>query len=321
MNESPARFLLEENGFLRAGVLQSFSLQIEVLCELISFLHESKQAVERHSQLEFCEVIVGMSLAEVMYSPELSPLSHDQRIQLMTAINRCTHWDDEPNQVPSDFIVDKIKLVGLTLSCAFKRSLIPRAICCIGLESKAFPEGWKDVRRVADGAVRPLCFLQRESQLPTMFRRMIIIEDCNPEDFIELCPLAFPHLYCPPVLTQQFAKFETPYSAARQLVVNHLSGLNDFFRTAMERHHGQPDQVAAELKSSAAIVISPESPNTHKNKIAMREREVFVDDKVLVCEWHTKLHPERDRIHFHPGHPKVAGGRIVIGLFAHHLTT
>jgi hypothetical protein len=37
------------------------------------------------------------------------------------------------------------------------------------------------------------------------------------------------------------------------------------------------------------------------------------------CEWHLKIQPDRDRIHFHFGVADIGSGRIFIGIFCYHL--
>jgi len=53
----------------------------------------------------------------------------------------------------------------------------------------------------------------------------------------------------------------------------------------------------------------------------MKEREVIIDGELIICEYHIKLTPTYDRIHFHPGKQDIAEGKIIIGIFAKHLNT
>ena len=52
----------------------------------------------------------------------------------------------------------------------------------------------------------------------------------------------------------------------------------------------------------------------------MRLRDVEYGGEVYRCEWHSKLEPHRNRIHFH-----VIGGKgepeVLIGIFHEHLAT
>jgi hypothetical protein len=65
--------------------------------------------------------------------------------------------------------------------------------------------------------------------------------------------------------------------------------------------------------------VSRESVKTHSNNSAMRLRDVEFNGDKITCEWHTKLRPEIDRIHFAFG--GSCGDKILIGIFVDHLPT
>jgi hypothetical protein len=49
------------------------------------------------------------------------------------------------------------------------------------------------------------------------------------------------------------------------------------------------------------VELSPESPKTHKNKQAMKQRTIVINEHEVVCELHTKITKTEGRIHFHIG--------------------
>jgi hypothetical protein len=51
----------------------------------------------------------------------------------------------------------------------------------------------------------------------------------------------------------------------------------------------------------------------------MRQRDVNHEGQVIRCEWHSKLEPHRNRIHF--AFDDTLGGKILIGIFVDHLDT
>lgn len=65
--------------------------------------------------------------------------------------------------------------------------------------------------------------------------------------------------------------------------------------------------------------ISRESVKTRKNADAIRLREVEFNGGRVMCEWHTKLNPQIDRIHFAFG--SEFKDKILIGIFVDHLPT
>lgn len=107
-----------------------------------------------------------------------------------------------------------------------------------------------------------------------------------------------------------------------------LADLNDHLPTVLAETKYGPD-VGKRFGARSQFTISPESSNTRNNASAMKERDVIIEKKhangsidkhIVRCEWHLKIHPTRDRIHFHFGIPAVAGDKIIVGIFCDHLT-
>jgi len=112
--------------------------------------------------------------------------------------------------------------------------------------------------------------------------------------------------------------------------------LNKHLKTILDHLHfldfyGQNNYIEDKSKflafsKSKNINISPDSPKTHKNKKAKNERTININNESLVCEWHTKITPQKGRIHFHFGLnlPKkileTTKKKLIIGLFTGHLT-
>ena len=134
----------------------------------------------------------------------------------------------------------------------------------------------------------------------------------------EMFPASFFH----PDLATQTGHFSQSFRELRAVVIAHLAALNDHYRTVYDEHGGENGAVRDTMRARAHIDISPESPNTHRNAAAMAERDVTFAGVKVRCEWHAKLAWDVDRIHFCYGHPGVAGGaRLLVGIFARHLTT
>lgn len=143
---------------------------------------------------------------------------------------------------------------------------------------------------------------------------MFTTEDVDEARFFELVSLAFPRLKFADGVT--FRRFEGPYGDLRDPVVDHLSRLNDDFRMVFAECKGLSDDVSAAL----GLNTSMESPNTRQSEKLMRERDAAYNGRTYRCEWHSKIEPHRNRIHFHPG-DAASGDCVVIGIFAEHLNT
>lgn len=97
-------------------------------------------------------------------------------------------------------------------------------------------------------------------------------------------------------------------------VISHLGVLNDF---VVELWNREVTTGAREAQLRAlGVVASMESPNTHRNRTAMRARSFKFGERTVLCEWHTKLRPDVNRIHF-----AVNEGRVFVGTIIGHLPT
>ena len=74
-----------------------------------------------------------------------------------------------------------------------------------------------------------------------------------------------------------------------------------------------------EISSRLGIEVSIEG-NTRSSERLMRHRDVEFRGRVYRCEWHSKLEPNRNRIHFRVI-DGIAETRILIGIFHEHLPT
>lgn len=106
-------------------------------------------------------------------------------------------------------------------------------------------------------------------------------------------------------------------------IVEVFSYLNDFGK---DKYLESPEQFINHA-SSKGIELSPESPNTKSSPKKMRERDISIKSQSVRCEWHAKYQYDRGRIHFHFGNnllPEITRetkGKLIVGIFAKHLTT
>lgn len=95
-------------------------------------------------------------------------------------------------------------------------------------------------------------------------------------------------------------------------LLQHLSVLNDDVATIWR------DEASTTMRQrrlgSLGIAASPENGATHRNSAAMAARTIVFGDRGIVCEWHTKLRPEINRVYF-----AVEGDTIFVGAIVDHL--
>lgn len=320
MNNHPTRFCIDETSFkLVSEEKDCIIAYIDRFIELVDKLKDDDQNITRWSELEFVEVVPGLTVSDLIYREDISPLERDVRTLLIHIINRCERWDDDFKPVKTCFEIAGIQINATSLNYVFEQIVAGRAMACVCLPRNSQAVGECEVARGNNST--SIYFLTNENQAVGFYRAIIEIENLNEADYIFHTPLAFPDLYFVQDIHKQFRKFNQKYSVVRSQVTRHLSALNDDFRDLCEQHNHNMEMVFRILKSDKGIDVSGESHPTRQNRTAMREREVIIDGETVVCEYHTKLTNTYDRIHFHIGKQGIAEGKVIIGIFADHLTT
>lgn len=154
-------------------------------------------------------------------------------------------------------------------------------------------------------------------------RRLFLIERHTERDFEAFCEEMFDNIYFH--ARPSLGSLGLDFHEHTEDLILHLSYLND--QAARDFSSGEGDHVIIAKAGSYGVEISPESPKTRANKAAMSERNITICEETLCCEWHTKLTKTRGRIHFHAGarrSEKISskvGTKVIVGVFADHLTT
>jgi hypothetical protein len=97
--------------------------------------------------------------------------------------------------------------------------------------------------------------------------------------------------------------------------VKHFSVLNDHGAAIFARRE---HRLIERGFQEHGIDISPETSETMSNGRCKRARERTFDGQTLTFEWHTKIEPDRDRIHVHPGNAR-SNGQVIVGILHEHL--
>jgi len=264
-------------------------------------------------------------------------IDQDLRLALQQTINRCVHWDERFGPISDSQVqINGKNYEAPTVALVLSRLQAGVGSACLVLGSC---EGRDQPCNVQVGnTCCVIHFLSSVSRFPEFFRMLFDFEDMNPDSYMSNAGDAFPELAFVSGLGAQFSRFRTRYREVRPIVTAHLAALNDYFPELFRKHDGQSSKVSRELQATCDVDASPESPKTHSNKKAMKERDVIVDvvhvgrrtlsvGRTVTCEWHTKISPLVDRIHFHPGlggapqdRRPPAEGRVIIGIFAEHLS-
>lgn len=150
--------------------------------------------------------------------------------------------------------------------------------------------------------------------LADAWRRSVLMEFA--EDFVALEEHArrmFPNLI---FADRAWADINTlkgsPHDVFHALML-HLSVLNDHAQHIWRTFTETNDREAA--LGSLGAAASPESPKTRRNSAAMKERDFVFNGSTIRCEWHTKIRPDVNRIHFF-----VTDESVYVGTMIDHLS-
>lgn len=331
--ETPMRFFLEETSFELPASLDISVIEerLEAFVALVLARHNAAEDVFRWSNLDQIEVQPGTLLCDLLYQQVASlPIDRELRQLLVEVINRCVYWDDRIAE-PVDSTVEIAGETCVSPTAAVVHALLAerRGAACLSPGARPERSGAIDVR--VDAIVHQVHFIAERTHSISFHRVLPEIEDMDADDYMANAQHAFPDIAFVPGLEPQLRQFKLNHQGAREDVTKHLAAINDHFQRLFKQNKGDQKLTMKQFAALSGVDATPESPKTHGNKKAMRERDVDVDvvlaggreiavGQTVACEWHTKIKWNTGRIHFNPGQDGVAEGKLVVGLFAKHLT-
>lgn len=312
---NPVRVVVDETSFdFRELDSASIEKYLDDFNETVWELREDGIATWTPPMLDAVKCVDDHELFDYLMNEPGTVINRDTRNRFFGLISKCPDWDES---IPA--MLDVAMADGepvMALSVAFALTLTLRAVGVACLVFGACPR--RGFLVVSNETGRTEIFFFANAQALMLFWRCLYeLEDVPETNFFTLANRAFPSLLFNPDLS--FRRFEGAYRDLRARVVSHLSVLNDHFLVAYRAANGIAHQVEATLGSAGCPGISPESSSTHKNERAMSQRDVDYQGKMIRCEWHAKIEPHRNRIHFAFGDP--FGEMIFIGIFVDHLDT
>jgi hypothetical protein len=261
------------------------------------------------------ECLDGCELYEFLSGSYPSEVSPDTRRLAYSMMSKCPEWDEQsaPGIGNTVSIDGGPGLTAWSVEYALFMTVRGRGTACL-VFSRSGRAGFVPVR--AGARCADLFFLSESEQLPTFWRSLFALESVPEDEFFSLSVLAFPKSVLHPNLS--FQRFDGSYHLLRDRVVAVLAALDDYFGVEFRGRNGLPHEVQAAF-GRHGFDLSPESPNTRKSARLMRLRDVEYKGQIYRCEWHAKLEPHRNRIHFTL--PDNLDGRILVGIFVDHLDT
>lgn len=168
-------------------------------------------------------------------------------------------------------------------------------------------------------AVDPV-FLMSDALATPAYVRWLMKEQAVAENILfNMWSRAFPKLLRSDNLS--FNRVSGGYAGVRAIAINHLAFLNDHLIALCDACENNLFEVSARAKAIHDIDFSRESTKTRGSKDLMKKRVAKFSDKEVMCELHTKLRPDVNRIHFALPDDAIASGKVLIGMIVDHLPT
>ncbi len=287
--------------------------RIEVFVQLVDQIRTQGQKIRRGEDIWNAVVIDKLTVMDLLYTSQGKAILDDVlRQSLRVAIDRMLEYEADIEWTPvRETIWEKH---GEAIAHIVGYHGDRQGIGCLAIDE--VPE-----YTIIEGDIATcIHFIWNEARLITYYRKLFEIEATPEDDFLALATLAFPRLLLHPQHTQ-FNKFHHDYSTLRKSVIEHLSAINDHFRSIHEQCKFDHNCVTNHMQALFGVTMTMESTQTRNNTKAIAQRDVVHNNVKYRCEWHSKLYPTIDRIHFCPEANNAIDGRILIGIFVDHLPT
>jgi hypothetical protein len=305
------RFVIDE-GVFRGWDAPALNLDdsLSLFSDLLKYFRDNRTHIGLLGGWGALKVTAQDDLATVL-STRNSMVDKDLRQLLLGLLGKCAIWDDDPSVVVSDddLHVDGKRYASLGVAYAVDAVSEGRGVGVLTMMHTGLV-GMCSVGSSGDD--HEISFSVRPSDLKYFYRTLYALENVSSKDFFGLANKAFPDLCFADSL--DFAKFDGGYSL-RDAVVKHLSALNDKFSECYVSERGN----SAEISVRIGIDVSIEG-ETRSSERLMAMRDVVYEGRTYRCEWHSKIEPHRNRIHFNPG-DSFTQAKVLIGIFVDHLPT
>jgi hypothetical protein len=314
----PIRVVVDEASFdfrgLSATLIEG---HLDGFNEAISDLRSDGITPWKPPMLEGVACSDEFELFEYLMAEPGGLIDRDTRTRFFGLVDKCPEWDIGLSINADVMLGGGDPDMAMSIAFAVSNVLGGHGIACLVFGGCA-RRGFLPVR--AEAGQTDIFFFAEQADLKYFWRSLYGLEKVEESGFMTLVSRAFPDLDFYPDLT--FRRFDGAYQSLMPEVVKHLSVLNDHFLNTYRSCNGLPHSVEAALGAFGCPGVSPESPNTRRNERVMKQRDVSYLGRTVRCEWHTKIEPHRNRIHFAAGDAYDASGkRILIGIFVDHLDT
>lgn len=286
---------------------------LDQLNEALANLRQDGQAPAVYSDYFSVECRDNLELWQLLYY-RAANVDPDVCRRSGILLDQCSPWDNDAPSGCTPIDLSEAPIPAFSAGFALAMACNGRAVGCLVFSACTR----RGLLTLSDGSnTAEVMFFAEAPEAHKIWRHAFIVENVSERSFFGIAAFAFPSLIFHQDL--RFGKFIGSYTMMRDSVVRILCALNDHFPRVHAERTGLPDDVAAAM-GQYGVDLSRESPKTHSNETAMRQRDIIHDGSRYRCEWHAKIERHRNRIHFTlPA--DGPDGRILIGIFTDHLDT
>lgn len=304
---SECRYVLDDRGFcVGADSVRELGPDLDQLLEGICLLAEAEESLGVPLGWGSIEVTSDLDLAGLLTNHHL--VDRDVGNELLGRLSKCVVWD----QAPDVFVDPKVRIQGIeyesySAAWALHQLCVGKAVGVLTLLRAERGE-----LEVSDGtSAGNVWFVANEHEQLCYRRSIFETEDVPESGFFELAGKAFPAVdFCDGIA---FRRLRGAYTQLRPTVLRHLAALNDDFLAAYVAERGNSARISIRI----GIDVSIEG-TTRESERLMRLRDARFQGTTYRCEWHSKLEPHVNRIHFSPD---LHRSRLVVGILVDHLPT
>jgi hypothetical protein len=311
-------FTIDEQKFAK---IDDVAAVMRDLSNLLTVIHDRGQQVYKSDDLYYIQILNGVELWSLLYDEQhRSLLDEVDRRLLSIVLDRCIGLDAVNWAIPdAEVLLDGERVESKAVLFAITKALHKESIGIIHpkpverLGPLNASVGTHSTRIFHVGMTLPL---------EKFYRFTMSFEEVSRQDFRKWTAFAFERLRFALDPSSEINRFKQKYEKIRDDLILHLSAINDEFVSLLDSGK-ELSEICKQVKAECKIDISPESSQTHGNARAMSHRVVNFEGNKIVCEFHSKLTPMYDRIHFSPTLRKDQMGMLylVVGPFAEHLPT
>ncbi|GHS94350.1 hypothetical protein AGMMS50276_06800 [Synergistales bacterium] len=287
-------FLIDER-HIEVTEMTALNKEYQKLAVVLNKIIKSEIPLESSSDLWNAKVRDGITLTGLLWGEDRDKLDRDLNILLSQVLDRINFID---NRIAEQYAIEQLKqhhAVALVVSPMYEKT-----------EELTHNDLY-------------LHYIGTEDALAKFHQAVPVYARYSEDEFKEHLPYAFPRLFFSEKL--DIGKFDEKYPAIREKLTNALAYLNDRFYDALHEYGNQTDKIEQDFKARCRGVggIGQEAAKTMQ--VYGRQREILAKGKSVVCEWHIKLRPHIDRVHFayEEKYKNIAGGKIIVGIFVRHL--